>query len=245
MLMPRSLLAAQTAKEMGEKRGRPAQAIVYEAGPGYTLPGPGKFNIEEQRQGKSLAHAINALDIFMTNLRAGFDDQSFFMFKNGHYWASHNRQWGEHIAYKALGLRNSLLQGSLITATAEQMVTLDLPETKADVVSQTNSADKRVKSFPPVPDLPLIDCYPFQEGKRHAFMLLSRRLDGPTRVTLKLPYDPEPTYTLHTLAADSPGAHNIDGEAVKVVTEEKTGMGRTFTLEVPPHSVLVLVNQAR
>jgi len=245
MLLPRSLLAAKTAKEMGEARGRPAQAIVYEAGPGYTLPGPGKFNIEEQRQGKSLAHAINALDIFMSNLRAGFDDQSFFMFKNGHYWASHNRQWGEHIAWKALGLRNSLLQGDLITATADQMVTLDLPETKADVVSQTNSADKRVKSFPPVPDLPLIDCYPFQEGKRHAILLLSRRLDGPTKVTIKLPYDPETAYTQHTLAADSPGAHNIDEEVVKVVTEEKSGMAREFTLQIPPHSVLVLVNQAK
>lgn len=245
MLMPRSLLAAQTAQAIGEKRGRPARAIVYEAGPGYTLPGPGKFDIEEQRQGKSIAHAINALDIFMTNLRAGFDDQSFFMFKNGHYWASHNRQWGEHIAYKALGLRNALLEGSLITATAEQMVTLDVPETQADVVNQTNSADRRVRSFPPVPDMPLIDCYPFRDGKRYAFMLLSRRLDGPTRVTLKLPYDPQPAYTLHTLAADSPGAHNIDEEAVRVVTEEKSGMTRTFTLEVPPHAVIVLVNHAR
>lgn len=245
MLLPRSLLAVQTAREIGETRGRPAQALVYEAGPGYTLPGPGKFSIEEQRQGKSLAHAINALDIFMMNLRAGFDDQSFFMFKNGHYWASHNRQWGEHIAYKALGMRNSLLEGDLITATAEKMVTLDVPETQADVVSQTNSADKKVRSFPPVPDMPLVDCYPFQNGKRHAFMLLSRRLDGPTKVTLKLPYEPETAYTLHTLAADSPAAHNIDAETVQVVTEEKTGMTRGFTLQVPPHSVLVLVNQAK
>lgn len=245
MLMPRSLLAAQTAKEIGEKRGRPARALVYEAGPGYTLPGPGKFDIEEQRQGKSLAHAVNALDIFMTNLRAGFDDQSFFMFKNGHYWASHNRHWDEHIAYKALGLRNALLKGDLIGVTVEKMVTLDLPETKADVVSQTNSADKKVRSFPPVPDLPLVDCYPFRDGKRHAIMLLSRRLDGPTRVTLKLPYDPDPAYTVHTLSADSPAAHNIDGEAVKVVIEEKIGMTRTHALEVPPHSVLVLINSSR
>ncbi|MFQ3670585.1 MAG: hypothetical protein SNJ84_03915, partial [Verrucomicrobiia bacterium] len=150
MLFERSRLAAQTAAEIGRNRGRPASALVYEAGPGYTLPGPGKFDIEEQRQGKSLAHAINALDIFMTNLREGLGDQSFFMFKNGHYWASHNRTWGEHIAWKALGLRNTLLLGDLITATPTQMVTLDLPETQADVVSQTKTAHPKDRSVPPV-----------------------------------------------------------------------------------------------
>lgn len=243
MLMERSVRAVQTARRIGEDRGRPAQALVYEAGPGYTLPAPGKFNMEEQREGKSMAQAINSLDIFMINLREGFDDQSFFMFKNGHYWASHNRQWGEHIAYKALGMRNALLKGDLITAEVEKMVTLDLPETQADVVSQTNSADKKVRSFPPVPDMPLIDCYPFQDGNQFAFMLISRRLDQPTPVTLKLPYDPASSYTLHTLAADNPAAHNIDQEVVQVVTEEKTGMTRNFTLQLPPHSVVVVVSQ--
>jgi hypothetical protein len=93
--------------------------------------------------------------------------------------------------------------------------------------------------------MPLVDCYPFQNGKRHAFMLICRRLQGDTKVTLKLPYDPESDYTVHTLAGDSPALHNIDSEVVKVVTEQKTGMTREFTLQMPPHSIIVLINQAK
>lgn len=245
MLLPRTLRAKDTADAMGRERGSPAQVLVYEAGPGYTLPGPGKFNREEQEQGKSLAHAINSLDIFMMNLRAGIGDQSFYTFKNGHYWASHNRAWGEHIAWKALGLRNSQLRGDLITAEVKKMVTIDLPETLADTVSQSNSANRRQRTFPAVPDMPLVDCYPFREGKRHSFMLLSRRIDGPTKVTLELPYEPQSAYTIHALRGDSPGLHNIDEEVVKVETFEREGMTRRHTLMLPPHSVLVLVNEAK
>lgn len=236
-----------TADAIAVEQGRPGavQSLVYEAGPGYTLPGPGKFNRAEQEEGKSLAQAINSLDIFMSNLRDGYGDQSFFMFRNGHYWSSHNRNWGEHIAWKALGMRNTLLTGNLITAKTKEMVTINLPETQADVLSQTNSDIKKQKSFPPVPDLPLIDCYAFQDGTRHSFMLISRRLDGSTPTTLELPFDPEPSYSIHTLGGDSPALHNIEEEVVKVVSEEKSGMTKSFTLDVPAHSVVVVVAQAK
>ena len=167
------------------------------------------------------------------------------MFKNGHYWASHNRSWGEHIIWKALGMRNRLLEGDLITATPSQMVTMDLPEAKADTDSRSNSADPSGTSCPPVPDLPLVDCYPFRKGIHYSFMLLSRRLDAPTKVTLILPYNPDPYYTLYTLSGKSPDLNNIDKEVVSIITEEKQDMTRSFTLEIPPHSVLVLVNDAR
>lgn len=122
---------------------------------------------------------------------------------------------------------------------------MDLPETKAAVVSQTNSADKKVKSFPAVPALPLVDCYAFRDGDRYSTMLISRRLDGQTKTTLEFPCDLQSKYTLHTLGGSSPALHNINEEAVKVVTEEKEGMKKTFTLDVPAHSVLVIVSQAR
>jgi alpha-L-arabinofuranosidase len=246
MLAPRAREFKETADKIAALQGRPGavQSLVYEAGPGYTLPGPGKFNDKEQQEGKSLAHAINALDIFMSNLREGYGDQSFFMFKNGHYWSSHNRTWGEHIAWKALGMRNALLTGDMITAKAREMVTLDLPETQADVVSQSNSADKKVKSFPPVPDLPLIDCYPFRDGKRYGFMFISRRLDGPTEINLKLPYTPKSAYTLHALMGDHPGLHNIEEEVVKIQTHQREGMTKDFTFQMPKHSVVVLLNEA-
>ncbi len=247
MLVQRAREFKATADAIAASQGQAGkvQALVYEAGPGYTLPGPGKFNLKEQAEGKSLAQAINSLDIFMSNLRDGYGDQEFFTFKNGHYWASHNRQWGEHIAWKALGMRNTLLTGDLITAKPLQMVTMDLPATEADVVSQTNSADKKVKSFPAMPDLPLVDCYPFQDGKRHSFMVISRRLDGSTPVTLQLPYEPEPSYILYTLGGSSPALHNIDEEAVKVVRENKQGMTKSFSFDLPAHSVMVMVNDPK
>lgn len=245
MLLPRSKEAIEAARMLGRERGRPASVWVYEAGPGYTLPGPGKFNRAEQEEGKSLGHAINNLDSFMGNLRAGLGEQSFFMFKNGHYWASHSRTWVPHAAWLALGLRNRELRGDLITARAEEMVTIDLPETEAETVDQSNSADRNLRTFPAVPNLPLVDCYPFKDGDRYSFMLVSRRLDGPTPVTLKLPFDPEEGYTVHSLTADSPGAHNIDEEVVRVVSEEKTGMTREFTFDLPPHSVVVLVARVK
>lgn len=247
MLISRAHEFKATVDAIAAEQGRAGQvqSLVYEAGPGYTLPGPGKFNLKEQAEGKSLAQAINSLDIFMSNLRDGYGDQEFFTFKNGHYWASHNRQWGEHIAWKALGMRNTLLTGDLITAKPLSMVTMDLPATEADVVSQTNSADTKVKNFPPVPDLPLVDCYPFQDGKRHSFMLISRRLDGSTPVTLELPYEPESAYAIHTLGGDSPGLHNIDEEVVKVVSESKQGMTKSFSFNLPAHAVVVVVNEAK
>ncbi len=246
LLVPRAREFKQTADAIAAEQGRPGgvQSLVYEAGPGYTLPGPGKFDLEEQRQGKSLAHAINSLDIFMSNLRDGYGDQSFYKFKNGHYWASHNRKWDEHIAWKALGMRNALLKGDLITANATEMVTIDLPETEADVVSQSNSADKSIKSFPPVPNMPLIDCYPFKDGKRYSTLFISRRLDGPTPVQLKLPYTPKSAYTLYALMGDEPGLHNIDDEVVKVERFDREGMTQDFSFQIPKHSVLVLVTEA-
>ncbi|MBI5394275.1 MAG: hypothetical protein HZA91_03165 [Verrucomicrobia bacterium] len=244
MLRPRSLEYAQVMKEISAERGRPVSPMVYEAGPGYTLPGPGKFNRKEQDEGKSMAQAVNSLDIFMTNLAAGYAEQSFFLFRNGHYWSSHNRQWQEHIAWKALKLRNRLLEGDLITATAREMVLVDLPEAEAVVLSQSNSADRRARKFPAVSDVPLVACYPFKQGNRYAIMLYSRRLDAPTPVTLELPYAPAPEVEIHTLAA-KPDTHNVDDELVKVKVETRNDFARKYQLTLPPCGVMVLVNKAR
>jgi hypothetical protein len=245
VLRPRSLEYAQVVQEMAAERGRPVQPMVYEAGPGYTLPGPGKFNRQEQEEGKSMAQAINALDIFMTNLAAGYSEQSFFLFRNGHYWSSHNRRWQEHIAWKALKLRNELCAGDLITATAKEMVLVDLPEAQAEVLNQSNSADRRARTFPAVKDVPLVACYPFKQGDRYAILLYSRRLDGPTPVTLELPYTPRVDVEIHTLTADKPSAHNIDDDLVKVRVEKRSDFAKTYQLTLPPYSVMVLVNAAR
>jgi len=245
MLRPRSEECAASIRAIAADRKRPASLAVYEAGPGYTLPAPGKFNIEEQREGKSMAQAVNALDVFMLNLKNGFDDQLFFTFRNGHYWSSHNRQWGEHIAWKALSLRNTQLKGDLITATPAEMVSIDLPEAKADTISQSNSADHHVTKFPAMKDVPLVACYPFKQGNRYSYMLYSRRIDGPTKVTLDLPYDPKPEVHLYKLASDDLAAHNIDKEVVTVQEEVRQDAARSYAVTLPAGSIMVLVNEAK
>ncbi|MBM4043867.1 MAG: hypothetical protein FJ279_02025 [Planctomycetes bacterium] len=245
MLAPRAAEFKKVIDEIAAERGRAVQPLVYEAGPGYTLPGPGKFNIKEQEEGKSMAQAVNTLDSFMNNLRMGYGEQAFFIFQNGHYWSSHNRTWGEHIAWKALKMRNTLLEGDLVTATAKDMVSMDLPEAQADTVSQSNSADRRVRKFPALPNVPLVQCFPFKQGKRYSLMLFSRRLDGPTPVTVQVPYDPSPEVKVYRLGASSPAAHNIEREVVTVQEETRRDFAKTYTVQLPPYSVMVLVNQAK
>jgi hypothetical protein len=244
MLRPRTEQFMAMIRDMAAERGRPIAAAVYEAGPGYTLPGPGKFNLDEQREGKSMAQAVNALDIFMLNCANGYADQAFFTFRNAHYWSSHNRTWGEHIAWKALALRNTLLAGDLITAKAMRLPTVDLPEAEAEIVSQSNSADRNVRKFPAMAGVPLIACHPFRDGKRYATMLYSRRLDAATPVTLDLPFEPKSDVHIHRLGDGDPSAHNIDQEVVTVREEIRHDAARSYTLTLPPSSVAVVVMEA-
>jgi len=48
-----------------------------------------------------------------------------------------------------------------------------------------------------------------------------------------------------TRSVSSPALHNINDEAVKVVTGEKEGAKKTFTHDVPANPVVVIVSQTR
>ena len=139
-------------------------------------------------------------------------------------------------------MRNTLLAGDLITAREKEMVVVDLPEVQADIVSQTNSADRRVKKFPAVPNVPLVQCFPFKQGNRYSCLLFPRRLDRPTPVTLQLPYRPACDVQIYTLATNAPGAHNIDEEVVRVQTTSRLDFSQTYAVPLPPYSIMVLVN---
>ena len=129
----------------------------------------------------------------MLNLANGFDDQAFFILPRRPLLV---------VAQPPVGLRNARLKRDLITATPVQRVILDLPEAQADVVNQSNSADRWVRKFPGIKDVPLVTCYPFKEGKRYSTMLYSHRIDTSTKVTLELPFDPMPSMKLYRLAAE-------------------------------------------
>lgn len=48
---------------------------------------------------------------------------------------------------------------------------------------------------------------------------------------------------LYRLAAEGPSAHNIDRGAVIVQEEIRRDVARTYSVTLPPASVLVLVNE--
>lgn len=148
---------------------------------------------------------------------------------------------GEHIAYKALGLRNSLLEGDLITATATEMITADLPEVDADILNQTNSADKKIKKFPAIKDVPMASCFAFKKGNQYAVMLYSRRMEQSTPITLEWPFTPSGEAHIYTLGSESPSAHNIEDEVVKVKEERLPSVSRKDTFVLPPYTIMVRV----
>lgn len=243
MLRPLSLDFVKANEEIGKERGRPVHSLVYEAGPGYTLPKPTGLNMEEQREGKSLGHAINALESFMQNIADGFREQNFFLFKNGHFWSSHNRAWEPHIVWQMLGLRNTQLKGDLITAKALECPKISIP---ASVRNLKNQLDDTVtqRKFPALNDLELIRCYPFKEGNRYSYMLVSLQLDKSTPVTVNLPVAMKASAKIFQIADPDIAAHNIDKLAVRVQEREVKDFAQSYQLEVPSHSVTVIVAEA-
>jgi hypothetical protein len=233
----------QANEEIGKERGRPIKSLVYEAGPGYTLPGPDKFDISEQREGKSLGHAVNSLEAFMQNIRLGFREQNFFLFRNAHYWASHSRTWDPHIAWLGLQLRNTQLKGDLITAVAAEVPTISFPETRRTLKHQAiDQTEERV--WPAANNIPLISCYPFKDGNRYSYMIISKQFNKATPVTVKLPVAMKPEAKVYRIQNPDITAHNIDSKVVDIEESTITNFSQEYQIEVPPHSVLVVVGQA-
>lgn len=258
------MLLASLAKD-----GKNRSPLVYEAGPGYDLPDPGRpYDNEEERRGKSLAAALGTLQIFLDREAKGFGDQAFFAWRPGPNWSSHSDILNQfpHTTTLALQMRNALCEGDLVKVDAASVPAADLPENVTKQRKQIKSQDIAKKEaelkasgmpneqvaaemdkflyntqkFPAVSGVPTVTAHAYRKGDQLSVLLLNREMKDSVEVKLNLPFDPKPSASLHRLASEDPWANNTDVYNVRIAEEPAPSVARTTTVKLPPHSVTVL-----
>ncbi|MCC7376532.1 MAG: hypothetical protein IT581_17870 [Verrucomicrobiales bacterium] len=178
-------------------QGIPYQLMVYESGPGYSLPNGGRpFILVEQQYGKSLAAGVCTLDMLLWNSLHGYTAQNYFTFAYGFNWTSHAlvaNGGHPYPSWSALQMRNRHASGPMVDAQI-----LQSPAT--DVVRLEDNIDVR--------HIPLLQPYAFRDGDRYALLLLSRSLTQAITARLDLPFDSATSITRHQLAGD-PRTNNL------------------------------------
>lgn len=213
--------------------GRDYRLAVYEGGPGYPLPGPGReFDPVAEAYGKSMASGTATLDAFLYNSLRGIDPQAFFAFNAGANWTSHTNAgtvWRPHPAWLALEMRNRLGGGDLVNVTLH-----DAPVRTVPANSTGGNAT------PEFPSLPTLACHAFREGSRYTVFALSRELDQPINITLRLPFVQAGRVTRYQLTGD-PRANNITGTNLAVTESAADVPLPVMEFTLPPASVVAYV----
>lgn len=218
-------------------QGLPYQLMVYEAGPGYSLPNGGRpFILVEQQYGKSLAAGVCTLDMLLWNSLHGYTAQNYFTFGYGFNWTSHAlvaNGGHPYPSWSALQMRNRHASGVMVDAQILRAPTLDVVRPEEDI---------------DVRHIPLLQPYAFRDGDRYALLLLSRSLTQAITANLDLPFDFAAPITRHRLVGD-PRANNLFDEHIRESAPEvlpaeviPTGDGRSrFEVTVEPGSIHALV----
>lgn len=216
---------------------------IYEAGPGYSLPGPGKpLNEDDENMGKSLASGTATLDAFMLALAQGASPLGYYNFKSGAYWSSHKHPLDlvPYPTWLALELRNRYAEGDLMGVEPESVQMVDVADKK--VMATTNDGKGSAKLVKGRKGIAMTACYAFRQGGRHSFLIINRDFANARPVQLKLPYQPSGAATLYTLTHPDPKAHNRQDYNVKIHEQALPGFKDGFVVAVPPASVYLIVN---
>ena len=214
---------------------------VYEAGPGYSLPGPGKpINDEDENMGKSLASGTATLDAFMLALSRGASPIGYYNFKSGDYWASqkHPQDPIPYPTWLALEMRNLYAKGDLMLVEPEAVQVADIPDKK--VIATTNDGKGSEKLVKGRKGVAMTACYAFRDGSHHAFMLINRDFKAARQIKLDLSYRPAGRAMLYTLTNPDPKAHNRVALEVKVESRQLDDFSNGYVVTVPPASVYLI-----
>ncbi len=219
---------------------------VYESGPGYALPGPGKEAEEDsERVGKSLALGIVTLDSFMSLSAQGFGPQGYFNFKMGDYWATHNN-WFDlypNPSWEVLEMRNNHCSGQMMVVKGENIRKKDIP--RQTVYKAKNSGEKVAVEVEGRKNIPLTQVYAFQDGKKHSILMFNRSLKESTDIVLNLPYAPSAEAKSYILTHENPKITNREEYNVKQQTQAIHDFKSGYTLTLPPSSLIIITNEEK
>jgi hypothetical protein len=242
---PNAVRLRDVRDQFAAETGIRTELGTYEAGPGYNLDGlngvrmtPEMVEFENQCM-KSLAAGTSTLDCFLNQAAQGAKLQNFFTFsRNRNYWTSHAeaRMGGQaYPSWMALAMFNQHAVGDLLAVLTESVPT------------RTATAVGRRAAMAQAPEVAV---YATRDGDRLAVIAISRKLEGTTPTTLRLPITAARQVTLHTLTGD-PRANNLDSEQVRPARRDlpATVVARDFVLDesrgapggLPPASVFMYV----
>lgn len=208
--------AVRSAVTIGEQRGAPLGNVLYESGPGYSLPNPEvPFVPEEQLRGKSLAAALGYVDQLLTNRALGFGPQAYFSFRAGPNWSSHATALHPHITTHAMTLLNTFAIGDLVELAASGVPTVDLPARTVTGPPHGRSTQRRTRNLVAQDDVPLVVAQAYRDGATWRFAAYSLRGEGATPVTIRLPSGHGTRLRASILTHADAMAHNIDADTVR------------------------------
>ena len=230
--------AHQAAEQLSKGRAKPLGVAMYETGPGYSLPGPGKpIDAKEQGRGKSLGLALAYFDQVLQAQSLGFGPVSFFYYGKGDYWKSHAEDGRPHATWLGLELLNKRATGPMLRVETAQTVLADLAPTTQ--VRELPGGKQRVRKIDGVRDVPAVQLHAFRDGDKFALVMLSLRPEGQTPVTVKLPFAVAGDVTIETLSGPSIASTNIERDEI-TVSRATREIGRDFEFGLPPHSMVVV-----
>jgi len=237
--------------KQGRAPGKSENAMkigIYEYGPGYAMPSAEKPFVDESEEvGKSLALGIATLDMHLVWLNDyGFEGpQGFFNFATGINWTSHTdgNSMRPFASWQGLELRNRFCPGDLIKVDAKEVKTLTIPDALA--MSINWKGEKKEIKVKGCENIQMVRCYAFQKEKQHSILLLNRSFKETRTVKVTMPYSPQSKVDIHRLAYHEPRATNRDELLYKIESEEKNDFAQTYTIQLPPSSAMVLVNEEK
>jgi hypothetical protein len=218
------------SRDANAAAGHPYKIAVYEGGPGYANPSPGQpYEPVSEVYGKSLAAGVSTLDTYLYHSLKQMDPQCYFTFGGQYNWASHSlvaNGYYPHTSWLALQMRNRYVSGAMVATAINSVPTLD-------VAAWTNSSGNTVVAA--MPNVPLIQPYAFRNGSNYSVFVLSRRINGNTPVTLRLPFNAVTNATLYTLTGD-PRIGNSSNYNIHLTEQAVTNFSQNYSFTMPPGS---------
>lgn len=208
---------------------------LYEGGPGFANPSPGSpYDPISETYGKSLAAGVATLDTYLYDSLKGIDPQCFFSFGGQYNWASHGLVafgYNPQPCWLALQMRNRYVSGAMLATAFNSAPTIDVP-----AWANTNG----VVQMPATPNVPLVVPYAFRDGSKYSVFILSRKINGDTPVTLRLPFNSVTNATLYKLTGD-PRVSNSTNLNITIVQQSVAFSPPNLSFTMPPGSVYLFV----